>query len=251
MIYIHDHGVVHGDLKSSNILIDQTGRARLTDLGNIWNVLAITSDSSGLGGIARWTSPELMIPREFGSQTSRPTTASDCYALGMIIYETIGGIPPFPNDKDFPLLIKVVKGERPDRVDGFSESLWEMLEQCWMASSDDRPSVEAVLRCLEVCSGFSVLPSPKIDQGTKFDPAFDKPPPDLTANLVPQVEKLVPAVLRDQAGKPLLPLNIENVAVINLGRIGEREHFHTEDYIFQVGYEVIRFVIRNPGFPLT
>lgn len=252
LIYIHDHGVIHGDLKSSNILVDQTGCARLADFGHltiisdIVNLLALTLDSSGLGGIARWMSPELIDPQGFGFQTSRPTKASDCYALGMIVYETIGGTTPFPDDTDFAIFIKVVKGERPDRVEGFSESLWEMLEQCWMAQLNDRPSVPAVLRCLEVCSDFSVPPSPEIDQGTKFDPAFDKPPADLRANLFqpshvgPQTEKLVPAVLRDQAGRPLLPLNVDTVAVINLGQVCEREGFHTEKYIFPVGYEVIR-----------
>lgn len=252
LIYIHDHGVIHGDLKSSNILVDQTGCARLADFGHltiisdIVNLLALTLDSSGLGGIARWMSPELIDPQGFGFQTSRPTKASDCYALGMIIYDTISGSTPFPDDTDFSVFIKVVKGERPDRVEGFSDSLWEMLEQCWMAQLNDRPSVQAVLRCLEVCSGFSVPPSPEIDQGMKFDPALDKPPSDLRAGLFqsshvePQMGKLVPPVLRDQAGEPLLPLNVDTVAVINLGRICEREHFHTEKYIFPVGYEVIR-----------
>ena len=42
------------------------------------------------GGSTRWTSPELLDPERFGvpeSEGDRPTTQSDCYALGMVIYE--------------------------------------------------------------------------------------------------------------------------------------------------------------------
>ena len=40
-------------------------------------------------------SPELIAPVEFGLTNSRPTTASDCYAFGMVVYETISGHVPF------------------------------------------------------------------------------------------------------------------------------------------------------------
>ena len=42
------------------------------------------------GGTRRWMSPELLIPERFGmhgSEAGRPTRQSDCYALGMVIYE--------------------------------------------------------------------------------------------------------------------------------------------------------------------
>jgi len=42
------------------------------------------------GGTRRWMSPELMDPERFGipgSEDNRPTRQSDCYALGMVIYE--------------------------------------------------------------------------------------------------------------------------------------------------------------------
>ena len=51
----------------------------------------------------------------------------------------------------------------------------------------------------------------------------------------------IPMVPRDKVtGKPLLPLNVGIMTVINLGEVCMREHFHTERYIFPVGYEVTR-----------
>ncbi|KJA23223.1 hypothetical protein HYPSUDRAFT_137866 [Hypholoma sublateritium FD-334 SS-4] len=50
----------------------------------------------------------------------------------------------------------------------------------------------------------------------------------------------IPMVPRDKKGKPMLPLNVGIMTVINLGEVCMREHFHTERYIFPVGYEVTR-----------
>ena len=40
-----------------------------------------------VGGTPRWMSPELLYPGKFGVKDFRPTTQSDCYALGMVVYE--------------------------------------------------------------------------------------------------------------------------------------------------------------------
>lgn len=50
----------------------------------------------------------------------------------------------------------------------------------------------------------------------------------------------IPMVPRDRTGKPMLPLNVGIMTVINLGTVCMRDHFHTERYIFPVGYEVTR-----------
>ncbi|KAF9791123.1 kinase-like protein, partial [Thelephora terrestris] len=153
LIYIHERGVVHGDLKGANILVDQSCRAHLADFG----LLTIISDPANLlssssyaqGGTARWMSPERISPQDFGLKTSRPSKSSDCYSLGMVIYEIVSGNPPFREDRDLTVFVKVLKGERPLREEGFADRLWSTLEQCWMPQPSDRPSVEDVFQCLE------------------------------------------------------------------------------------------------------
>ena len=95
-------------------------------------------------------SPELINPQRFGLENSRPTKASDCYALGMVIYETISGYFPFHRDMTLAVFLKVLEGERPPREACFTDSLWRMLELCWKPQPGDRPSIEDVLRCLEM-----------------------------------------------------------------------------------------------------
>ena len=86
----------------ANILINNSFRACLIDFGSsimagVENHTAddasfITVDSEVSltfinGGTFRWMSPELLDPDRFGISDGRPTKRSDCYALGMVVYE--------------------------------------------------------------------------------------------------------------------------------------------------------------------
>ncbi|KAJ7486206.1 F/Y rich C-terminus-domain-containing protein [Mycena galericulata] len=65
-------------------------------------------------------------------------------------------------------------------------------------------------------------------------------PKRLKAHTVTSKSYSIPMVPRDKKGKPMLPLNVGIMTVISLGDVCMREHFHTERYIFPVGYEVTR-----------
>lgn len=65
-------------------------------------------------------------------------------------------------------------------------------------------------------------------------------PKRLKAHTVTTKSYSIPNVPRDKKGNPVLPLTVGIMTVINLGEVCMREHFHTERYIFPVGYEVTR-----------
>ena len=143
--------------------MDEAGRARLADFG----LLKIVSDpanalSSSLhtqGGTVRWMSPELIYPEHFGFEKSCATKSSDCYALGMVIYETISGKVPFHGCTDLIVSLKVVAGERLRRRAKFKENLWKMLERCWTRHPNEHPSVGDVLQCLETVLSSRIPPA--------------------------------------------------------------------------------------------
>ena len=112
-------------------------------------------------------SPELIAPQRFGLKSSRPTESSDCYALGMVIYETISGNLPFHEDTDLTVFVKVLEGERPPRGANFRKDLWRTLELCWEPQPDNRPTLEDVFRCLV----FSIVSEPPFleDEGMQED----------------------------------------------------------------------------------
>ena len=139
-----------------NILINETGHAVLAD----FSLITLIPDQSTFlstcidGGTVRWMSPELLDPEEFGLPKSRPTIESDCYALGMVIYEVLSGQAPFSTYNSFTVLRKVLDGERPERPQGeagkvFTDSIWDIVELCWKMKPKERATAKAVLACLE------------------------------------------------------------------------------------------------------
>jgi len=157
----------------ANVLIGQTGHACLADFGLLTIIsdpkYVLSSSSHNQGGTVRWMSPERIAPERFGFKNSRPTIASDCYALGMVIYETISGNFPFHKDTDLTVFMKVVEGEYPPRGTRFTESLWGVMEQCWASKPNNRPNIEDVLHHLETTSDLLVPPSPGGDEGIDED----------------------------------------------------------------------------------
>ena len=164
----------------ANILINDDGHACIADFGLLTIIPDQTSFISTIsfaeGGTIRWMSPELLDPESFGLKDSRPTNESDCYALGMVIYEVLSGRAPFSQCKDPVVIRRVMDGERPGRPQGirgawFTDGLWEMLELCWKPHPHDRPSLKTVIQCLEdvLQPSQSPLPTPTTGEEVVMD----------------------------------------------------------------------------------
>ena len=139
----------------ANVLIDDSGSACLADFG-LTSVISdgeTTSSSGMMVGTVRWMSPERLDPGRFGLQGNGLTKESDCYALGMTIYEVLSGRMPFYQFTTLAAVInRVINGERPERPRGawFTDGVWEMLERCWNHEPSERINAESVLLCLEM-----------------------------------------------------------------------------------------------------
>ena len=164
----HSHGHWFTWLQD-NVLVDHNRHVRIADFG----LLRIISDKANFissiscdgGGTLQWMSPELLDPESFNLKDSRPTKQSDIYALGMVVYEVLSGQKPFPRCSGPVVIKKVIGGERPLRLEGtrgawFRDGIWEMLELCWKAEPNDRPSLETIFECLEGATRPSRSPSP-------------------------------------------------------------------------------------------
>jgi tetratricopeptide (TPR) repeat protein len=90
----HAHGrlVVHRDLKPSNILITDAGEPRLLDFG-IAKLLAEDETEATLTRTGRVMTPEYAAPEQLRGETV--STATDVYALGLILYELLAGRHPY------------------------------------------------------------------------------------------------------------------------------------------------------------
>lgn len=137
-------------------MIDHNGHVRLAG----FSLPTITSDwqtflfSCIEDGTTQWLSPELLDPESFGLKKIRPTKESDCYALGMVIYEVLSGRTPFAPSGPPIVIRKVLNGERPARPQGeegalFTDVIWKVVKLCWQTQPCDRASAKVVLLGLE------------------------------------------------------------------------------------------------------
>ncbi len=103
--YAHSQGIIHRDVKPSNVLVDKQGNAYLTDFG-IAKVLEGTADFTGSSVLG---TPAYMAPEQ---TLGKPATAqSDIYSLGVMLYEMVVGKPPF--EADTPMAIALMHVHEP------------------------------------------------------------------------------------------------------------------------------------------
>jgi serine/threonine protein kinase/formylglycine-generating enzyme required for sulfatase activity len=90
--FAHCRRVVHRDVKPANILMDQTGRAFITDFGIALKNEELGRDSSIIGTLA------YMSPEQIRGEGHLVDGRSDIFSLGVVFYELLTGKRPFPND---------------------------------------------------------------------------------------------------------------------------------------------------------
>jgi len=106
--YLHRQGIVHRDVKPSNILLDEEGQPFLTDFG-LAKLLENDSQLTGTG-IAAGT-PSYMAPEQAVGNPAGVTPLCDVYSLGAVLYELLTGRPPFQAASAIDVLIQVLESE--------------------------------------------------------------------------------------------------------------------------------------------
>lgn len=121
--YAHSQGVIHRDVKPSNILIDQRGNCLLSDFGiakMIEGSVRITR-TGGIVGTPAYMSPEQIHGEELDGR-------SDLYALGIVLYEMATGRPPFRAETPPAIFVKHLHDPLPPPR-SFNPSLLEGIER--------------------------------------------------------------------------------------------------------------------------
>jgi serine/threonine-protein kinase len=134
LAFAHSSGVVHRDVKPGNVLIDRAGRVKVADFG-----IARTGDmqenltqTGAVMGTATYFSPEQ-------AQGGAIDARSDIYSLGVVLYETVTGQPPFSGDSPVAIAYQHVR-ETPAMPSTHNPDVPPDLEACVLKCMAKNPA---------------------------------------------------------------------------------------------------------------
>ncbi len=144
--HLHRSGIVHRDVNANNVLIDESGNARLVDFGLALDQQRVTriTETGELVG-----TPLCFAPEQLDGKTDAVGPAADIYATAALLYELLTGRPPFQDSKTFRELAHRIRTELPPPADEINpqvpRGLARAVELGLAKSAADRPRTAAEL----------------------------------------------------------------------------------------------------------
>ncbi|KXN89682.1 Mitogen-activated protein kinase kinase kinase 5 [Leucoagaricus sp. SymC.cos] len=160
--YLHDLGVVHGDLKGENVLISDEGRGLITDFGTSHINTASAATGSLSSTTLRFSAPETVLGNK------KPTKEFDIWSLGCLFYAILSRKPPFYQYQlEVQIIAALTRKEVPKRpgfsdeddaekdefdwdddikqdYDAIDDQAWSLVVKCCAPEPEDRPDIARI-----------------------------------------------------------------------------------------------------------
>jgi eukaryotic-like serine/threonine-protein kinase len=146
--FAHRRGVIHRDLKPHNVIVDDSGHAKVTDFGIARAGASDMTETGSIMGTAQYLSPEQ-------AQGRAVDAGSDLYSVGVVLYEMLTGRVPFDAESAVSIALKHVS-EAPVPPSQINPEIPPELEQTvlWVLNKNasDRPvDADQLITVLEHC----------------------------------------------------------------------------------------------------
>jgi serine/threonine protein kinase len=158
--FIHAHGLIHRDLKSSNVLVDRSVHvAKLSDFGVTRSEAGDEAVMTALTGTYRFMAPEVIRGEHYDVR-------ADIYSYGILFNELLTGMMPYEDTYLTPVQTAtavVSKNLRPRLAkasDKIPSTVIALIERCWALDPNERPSADDIVAFLDNICGDTGTVSP-------------------------------------------------------------------------------------------
>ncbi|PNW70838.1 hypothetical protein CHLRE_17g735550v5 [Chlamydomonas reinhardtii] len=151
LLYLHRWGIVHRDVKPENVLFAADGTVKLADFGLAINMVEERPVSRV--GTLDYMAPEVLrcpIKQHMGMAPG-PTTparygfATDCWAVGVVTFELLTGLPPYASDCRYQAEARIIAAAPPPFPHGMSHPARDFIRRLLAPIPGDRPTVRQLL----------------------------------------------------------------------------------------------------------
>ena len=209
LAYAHSRGIVHRDVKPSNIMVSGSDQVKVADFG-IARILRAGATLNTATGMSLGT-PLYMAPEQI--EGLKVDARADIYSLGAMLFQMVTGRPPFEGDDPLSIAFQHVhKSPRPpSEIDPAIPAGWDDIILTALAKQpgDRYQTADALEEALTALSGAS---PDEVEIAAPGEPASDStpaadqpdaaPPPDVTAVAPPRLRPQPPATPPDDVKEP-------------------------------------------------
>ncbi|KAG8497647.1 hypothetical protein CXB51_008852 [Gossypium anomalum] len=142
MNYLHQNNIIHRDLKTANLLMDENQVVKVADFG-VARVQAQSGVMTAETGTYRWMAPEVIEHKPYDHK-------ADVFSFGIALWELLTGEIPYSLLTPLQAAVGVVqKSLRPTIPKNTHPRLGELLERCWQQDPTQRPDFSEIIEILQ------------------------------------------------------------------------------------------------------
>jgi len=140
VVYLHQQGIIHRDIKAGNILLNDQGDVKIADFGVSKQLGSTISKRNTVIGTPLWMSPEVIQGIPYDNR-------ADVWSLGITAIEMADGVPPFADCHTMTALFKIPKSPPPtvENPSEFSDEFNDFIAKCCVKDPAHRSRAAALL----------------------------------------------------------------------------------------------------------